>query len=318
MSKIFGFGSVALDFRVITAELGKEYTSKLLAKETLISSGGAVSNSLIQAARLGAETMYLGKLGEDRIGREIVANLEKEGVSTEAVIFDPDAFSPFNVAVYAGEKRRRVGGYLLPNSLASVTEEEILNLSEQMKRGDVLLLEIGEIPFQKSLFMCESAKARGVTVLVDIDLDPILQCGAEIREVEKLFSLADILIPNVECLNPILGENSAEKYAELLSEKYDVTTVITDGERGSISCRPQEKAKRHAPYKVEAVDTVGAGDSFHGSFAFALSIGYSLEEAVAFASVAAAMNCLAFGATTAMPTKKSLENVWNFRKKRVK
>lgn len=319
MSKIYGFGSVALDFRVVTAELGREYTSKLLAKETFVMPGGAVANSLIQSARLGGESVYLGKLGSDSIGKRIVENLRKENVAVEKIVYTDENFSPFNVAVYAGDKRRRIGGYLLENSLNDVTAEEIETFAVDIQRGDILLVEIGEISVEKCLLMCKMAKAKGAKVIVDVDLDPVVQCGATMQTVENLFSLADLLIPNIECLKFLLGETEAEGAAKSLSEKYGVTTIITEGDKGCICCKAQGgDVRRYAAYRIDAVDTVGAGDSFHGSLAYALSVGYSLDMAISFATCAAALNCLGFGATTVMPTKKELENIWDFDRKCLK
>ena len=313
MSKIYGFGSVALDFRGQVADFGKDYTSKLLVQKTDISAGGAVANSLVQAARLGGHAVYLGKLGTDEIGRRIVANLRAENIDTESIIFGNGEISPFNVAIYAGEARRRVGGYLLPNSLFGICAKDVERLSSRFSEGDILLLEIGEIAVESCLYMCRIAKEKGVRIVMDVDLDPVLQCGAKEADARTLFSYADYLIPNGESLKSLFGEIETVAAAQKLSEEYRAFTVITEGDKGCVFCDLSGKAKRQKSFKISSVvDTVGAGDAFHGSFAYALSQNYPPETAVLFATYCAAQNCKAFGATTAMARRSELENIWDF------
>lgn len=299
--RIFGFGSVAVDFRIRTGELGVGYTGKLLAQEIMPSPGGATANALTQAARLGADTALIAKLGHDIIGRQIKDSLYQENIGTSCLIIDPTLSSPFNVAVYAGHGMRRIGGYLLPNSLARWTEEELTYTAGQMAPGDLLLVEIGEIPLPLTLCMCRLAKEKGVRILIDVDLDPCEQCGGQLDDIKAIFALADVLMPNVEAMATLYGSAPAADIVRDLAVRYNTTVIMTQGAAGSLLCRPDGTTTVCPAFPVEATDTVGAGDAFHGSFAFAFSRGAATEDAIAFASWCAAQNCLAFGATAGMP-----------------
>jgi sugar/nucleoside kinase (ribokinase family) len=157
-ASVIGFGTATLDYRIRTADFGVGYTDKLLAREIEVLGGGAIANCLVQAARLGGSAIWLGKLGRDRLAERIVAFLEAEGIDCSRVIYDPSLSSPFNLAVYAGEQRRRVGGYLLANSMAGLSEEDITNLAFSVKPGDWVIAEIGEIPLEAVLLFCRLVK----------------------------------------------------------------------------------------------------------------------------------------------------------------
>jgi sugar/nucleoside kinase (ribokinase family) len=125
MAVVYGFGSAAVDFRIRTADYGDLYKDKLLAQTWAEMGGGAVANFLSQVSRLGVKTAFLGKLGNDVIGKRIIELLEKENVDCSGIIVSDEFCSPFNVAVYSGLEMRRRGGFLIPNSLAKLTEEDI-------------------------------------------------------------------------------------------------------------------------------------------------------------------------------------------------
>ena len=302
--RVFGFGSACVDFRIRTAELGEEYREKLLAQETWPMGGGSTSNCLAQVSRLGGEAHWLGKLGTDPVGDIIIHQLEDEGVGTGCCIRDPAALSPFNLAAYAGEGMRRIGGFLLPNCLAEITPEEIHRLAEHVHGGDWVIVEIGEIPLEDVDLFCTHVKERGGMVAVDVDLDPITQCGAQAELIRRVFSHADVLIPNRTAVRSLYGEDDAEHIAAAMGGDYGVTVVVTAGEDGAWFAPPGESPRHQAPFPAEVVDTVGAGDAFHGGLLFGLADGWPLERAVRLAAACGAAACGARGARTGMPTQE--------------
>ena len=306
MNRIFGLGTAAVDFRIVTPEMGEGYTQKLIARKTEAFGGGAAANCLTQAARLGGKTYYLGRLGDDPIGKEIVRLLEGEGISCECVIKDAKAHSPFNIAVYAGEKKRRVGGYLLPNSLAAIDGKDIDFFISHIETGDWVIAEIGEVPLDSVADFLLKAKKKGAKTVLDVDLDPIVQLGADTVKAYEMFDLADVLIPNMEALEHLYKQNNPEKLAREISWETGAAAVITCGSGGAYVCEPGKEAVHFEAKRIEPVDTVGAGDAFHGGFMYAMSAGKSIYEAVALATECAARNCMKFGAREGMPRKEEL------------
>lgn len=311
MPRIFGFGSATLDFRINTADFGDSYRDKLLARETKVFGGGAAANCLVQVARLSRKAVgwsmrpaWLGKLGRDCIGDGIVSGLEEEGVDCSAALRDATVCSPFNVAVYA--EWRRVGGYLLPNALGTLTPGEVDQLVFVPEPGDWCIVEIGEIPLDSVHGFCRTAHARGVHLVVDVDLDPQRQCVGDPSLIGATLRCADVLAPNRAALRSLYGEIGAPELVDALLAEYGVSVVITSGEDGAYYRDPGQPARHVPAIPVDVVDTVGAGDAFHGGLLYALSRGETLADAVLLGTRCGAAACLKFGARTSMPTMEEL------------
>jgi sulfofructose kinase len=310
---LFGLGTATIDLRIGTADFGPEYRAKLLARTTRMLGGGAAANALHQAALLGASTEWLGRLGRDTIGRIILEDLKAARVGTSRVVAVDGALSPFNLAVYAGPANRRVGGFLLPNCLADVTQSDMDLWAAAPKGGDWCLVEAGEIPLPIVLEFCTRVRRSGVHVLLDIDLDPVAQCvGGSRRLVEDLMRSADYVLPNRDAMAGLYPGLDAKELTEAIRRDCGRPVVTTAGSDGCY-CAAAEGSIVHveAP-TVEVVDTVGAGDAFHGAFAWALMDGQTFVEAVHAGSLCGAANCTAFGARAGMLDRRGYEE---FRKR---
>lgn len=311
MAPIFGFGSATLDFRINTADFGDNYRDKLLARETKVFGGGSAANCLVQVARLSRQAVgsslrpaWLGKLGRDWIGDGIVSGLEEEGVDCSAALRDATVCSPFNVAVYA--EWRRVGGYLLPNALGTLTRDEVRQLASVPEPGDWCIAEIGEIPLETTREFCQTAHTRGVHLLIDVDLDPQRQCVGDPSLIGATLRCADVLAPNRAALRSLYGDIGAPGLVDALAAEYGVSVVITSGADGSYYRDPGQPTRHVPAIPVDVVDTVGAGDAFHGGLLYALSRGETLADAVLLGTRCGAAACLKFGARSSMPTMDEL------------
>lgn len=299
---VYGFGSAALDFRIRTADLGENYRDKLLAQETAVLGGGAVANALVQVSRLGGRSAWLGKLGCDWIGDRIVSGLEAESVSCGHVIRDGAHPSPFNVAVYAGEHRRRVGGYLLPGSLAVLSDEEVERLASVPGREDLLLIEVGEVPLEACLQMAARSRERGIRIALDIDLDPVAQCGASTRDADELLSAADFIIPNFQAMQTLMPGTQPDRMAAEVAGRYDATAIVSAGEMGAWYCEADGEPHHQPAIPIEVVDSVGAGDAFHGGILYGIAHGMEIRRAVDLGARCGSLNCRHTGAREGMAT----------------
>jgi len=297
--RVIGFGTAAVDFRIDTADLGVGYLDKLLARDQQVLGGGATANCLVQVARLGGRASWIGKLGCDWIGDRIMSDLASEGVDCGGAIRSPSVCSPFNVAVYADG--RRVGGYLLPNGLATLTPDEARRLAaESVSPGDWVAAEIGEIPLGTVLAFCVEARARGAAVMVDVDLDPVAQCIGGREAFDGICDAAAVIAPNHGAMRSAYPDCTAERLSRCMSADRNALTVVTAGADGAFACEPGERPVHVASHPVALVDTVGAGDAFHGGLLFALSRGRALADALALASRCGAAACTALGARGGM------------------
>ena len=138
------------------------------------------------------------------------------------------------------------------------------------------------------------AKENGTKVLYD--------AGGLYDGVENLLPYADILIPSEEfALGHTQAEN-AEAAAKILFDKYHPEiVVITQGKKGGIIYDGKE-LKAYPAFPVNAVDSNGSGDVFHGAFAFCISSGYNYYDACVFSSAVSALKCTKIGARNGVPT----------------
>lgn len=308
-AKIWGFGSACIDFRITTIDMGKDYTEKLLAQETNVMGGGATANCLTQIARLGGEAYYIGCLGTDWIGDKIVDLLRMENINCSNIIYKKDQCSPFNVAVYAdGVKRRRVGGYLLANSLRALDFEDIDILAKDIKKDDFLIIEIGETKISDVVKLCNIAKAKGAKIAIDVDLDPVMQCNSSKEAIFNIFTMADLLIPNIGTMNSLFEFENTKQLAEKIAEKCTCDIVITLGAEGCLLYKHESQVISLIPaILTQAIDTVGAGDAFHGGLIYGMAQDYSIEKSIDIATFCASENCKAFGARTGMIRLEALK-----------
>lgn len=298
---LFGFGTATIDFRIVTADLGEEYRSKLLAREIRRYGGGATANSLVQATRLGIETQWLGRIGGGSIGAMILDDLASHRVRTDYVTVDDTLLSPFNLAAYAGEELRRIGGFLLPNSLASYSDGDLSRWAAAVGPDDWCLVEIGEIPIPVVRRFVEQAKARGARIVLDIDLDPVTQCvGGTPDLMAELFAAADYVLPNREAVAGMYRHDTTDELCMRIQADARSPVIMTCGADGACWCDSSGSVRWIEAFPVEVVDTVGAGDAFHGGCVAALMRGLPLETAIEVGNRCGAANCTAFGARSGM------------------
>jgi len=307
IARVLGFGTATIDYRIRTADLGEGYTEKLLAQQVEVLGGGAIANCLVQISRLGVRAVWLGKLGRDRLAEMIVDQLNAEGIDCSRVLYDPKAGSPFNLAVYAGARRRRVGGYLIPGSLAALSEAEVSTLAETVRPGDWAVVEIGEIPLEWVVEFCRQARERGARLAADVDLDPIRQCGSDRRVVAEIFRNQDLIMANQDALLSMYDLPTPRALARRLSKLFGTRCVVSAGAGGCYYSELGDTAEHLPAIPVKVVDPVGAGDAFHGGLLYTLAEGRDFIESLEIARRCAAMNCRRFGAREGMPNRAELE-----------
>jgi sugar/nucleoside kinase (ribokinase family) len=188
-----------------------------------------------------------------------------------------------------------------------LSEEETTILASAVAQGDWVIAEIGEIPLEAVLLFCRQAKSRGARLAVDVDLDPVRQCGADETVVQQIFDLQDLIMANLQALSAVYDTDTAQELARVLKRAFAASAVVTAGVEGCYFSE-SDKAVNHLPaIPVKVVDPVGAGDAFHGGLLYALAADMSFEQALEIGRRCAALNCLALGAREGMPTLAGLE-----------
>jgi ribokinase len=254
--------------------------------------GGKGANQAVAAARLGADTCLIGCIGNDLFGQDLLAHLKKQGINTDYV--EPVTHSTTGTAsitISNGDNHIIV----VPGANYAVTPEFVAKHEQVIAESDILMLQL-EIPLDSVEKAVEIANKHHVKVI----LNP-----APIQPLSKeLLKKIDYLTPN-EYEQQLLFESN--EWTEIEREEMISKCIITKGSKGIVFYSNGEK--EIPSYKVDVVDTTGAGDSFNGALAYSLSHGASLEDACQFANAVAALSVTKLGAQGGMPT---LEEVQTF------
>lgn len=287
MSRIVGIGANVYDTLITVPEYPSEDT-KMRGIEKLESGGGPCATGLVAAAKLGADTAFIGVLSDDAGGKFLKQDMEGYGMDVSLIDIKSgyQCFSSFIILNELNATRTCVfhKGNLPPLILSNRQLEAI-------KAADVLMIDGNEMP--AAIEGARYAKECGTKVLYD--------AGGLYDGIEKLLPYADILIPSEEFSLGCTGAKTSEEAAKILFEKYNPDiVVITCGKRGGILYNGKE-IKSYPAFPVEAVDSNGAGDCFHGAFAFAVSKGYDYESACVFSSAVSAVKCTKIGARQGTP-----------------
>jgi sugar/nucleoside kinase (ribokinase family) len=268
--------------------------TKVAASEFIITGGGCAANAAVAVARLKGRVAFAGPLGgtDDAVSNRILADLGNENVDcTGAVRVDGGTASVSLILLDAsGEKtiatRRGVNlGRALPKDAAALVADV-----------DAVLVDNRFPEFVTAV--CRAARQRKIPVVIDLDQatdvsDPLLALGTHV----------------VSSSEALFGTTGLKEYGAALKKLAGHLSgflAITDGPHGVYWLEGGEV--RHLPaFKVKVIDSLGAGDAFHGGFTLALAEGRALPDIMRFASATAALKCTKFGGAAGAPTRAEVE-----------
>ena len=288
MIKIVGIGANVCDTLITVPNYPKEDT-KLRANTVSQSGGGPCATGLVAASKLGAKCAYIGMLTDDGAGKFLMEDMEKYGVSTEFVNVNP-GYTSFSSYIWLAEDEATRTCVFHKGDIPK------WELSDAQKKAiaDAEILMIDGNDMEEAMEAVKIAKENGTKVLYD--------AGGLYEGVENLLPYADILIPSEEFSLGFTGANNVCDAAKILFEKFSPeVVVITQGKEGGIIFDGNEVV--HYPaFLVDAVDSNGSGDVFHGAFAFAITNKMSYNKACIFSSAVSALKCTKIGARCGVPT----------------
>lgn len=252
--------------------------------------GGKGANQAVAAARLGGEVTMIGRVGDDAFGQDILNNFKANAVNTQNV--KPVTHSESGTAhIILAEGDNSI--VFVEAANREVTPEYVDQAAEAIRNADIVLIQ-QEIP-EETVVRVSSLCAEYGT--------PLLLNPAPARTVpQEVIDNAAYITPN-EHEAEILFQGMSP--AEAL-RKYPNKLFITEGSKGVRYFDGAEEILVPT-YKVVAVDTTGAGDTFNAAFAVALAEGKPLQESIRFANRAASLSVTKFGAQGGMPTRDEVE-----------
>jgi len=262
--------------------------SKVEMKNIIHEGAGPTATAVVTAAKLGASTGFIGKVGDDANGKFILDEFKKYNVDVKGIVIEKGASSASSL-VWVDEKtgKRSIAWNMGTKSSLKLKELD----KESIKSSKVLHLDGHEIA--AALEAGKLIKNKGGKVSLD--------GGTITPNIEEIIKITDILIVSEEFAVGFTGCSNSEDYLEKLWEFDPEVLIVTKGENGLCAYIDGEYIERDA-FKVNAVNTTAAGDVFHGAFLFAYISDMETRKALAFASAVAALKCTQYSVRPAIPT----------------
>ncbi|MFW9996064.1 MAG: ribokinase [Candidatus Odinarchaeota archaeon] len=270
--------------------------------------GGKGANQAVASARSGSKTAFIGKLGQDTFGDQMLSNLAKEGIDTSVVIRDPDNASGVAIILIDSTGQNMIS--VAPGTNEKLLPGDIKNAADMIQNASSLVVQM-EIPVEviKEIFSIVS-KNNTVKILNPAPFKPVPL---------DILKQVDIITPNENellKLHSSLGlktkvKKGTENMIQVMKDihRHGVRKIVTTlGDRGCLVHNGKNEEVLHIPaFKVNAIDTVGAGDCFNGVLASRMCKGDDLVTAARYANAAASIAVTMRGAQTSMPFEKQIE-----------
>jgi sulfofructose kinase len=247
-----------------------------------LAGGGGAATAAVTVAKLGGYSALVTIHGRDQHGALARAELESYGVNCDGVIEQACPTMVSGVLVDSAGERRIIPYY--PTALEDTAAAKLTAAGFQVVLSD------GHFP-RLTEGVLRDARARRIPVVASFGTPRHLQ----------LSRYADYLLVSEECATAVLGRNAPEAAFDALQQSADQVVGITLGEQGFLY-RAGGDVRHISAFPVEVIDTTGAGDVFHGAFAYAVASGWELLYCGLFASVTAALSCQALGGRAGIPS----------------
>ena len=299
--KIVVVGSCNTDM-VIKADRLPVPGETILGGTFFMNPGGKGANQAVAASRMGGNITLISKTGNDVFGKQSVMLYTAENIKTDYIFSDPK--HPSGVALITVDSQGENCIVVASGANAYLTPSDIDKASAEIEGSDLVLMQL-EIPIETVEYVAEMASKKGIKVI----LNPAPARALSDNLLKNLY----IIIPNkseAEILSGIKVSDieSAKQAADIISAKGVDIVVITLGSQGALIKEHNEYLFVEA-FKVDALDTTAAGDTFCGAFCVGLSEGRSIPDAVRLAARAAAITVTRMGAQASIPYRSELSSL---------
>ena len=264
--------------------------------------GGKGANQAVQAARMGAEVMMVGRVGKDMFGQEMRNSLAHHGVDIRHVQEDSDTTTAVGCITVDSTGDNSI--VVVPQANMRIRESDVADALLPLEGDRVLLLQL-EIPLAANIQAARIAREKGWKVILNpAPAQPLP---------EELLELSDYLTPNEIELEMLAGRTLTED-ADLVPAARSLLrhgvqgVIVTLGEKGALVVTADNEMRVPA-FVVAAVDTTAAGDAFTGALAVALAERISLDDAIGLANAAGALAVTRPGAQPSLAKRRDIEDL---------
>ena len=267
---------------------------KCMTNEFVVVPGGCAVNAAIAIARLGGRAHYVGPLGHpaDTVSNQIIDQLTREGVGTIGAVRVPEATAPVSGIMIDGTGERMIATYRDKRIESARVADP-----DRLVTGMSMVLADNRFPhFVRPI--CEAARRQGIPVLLDGDRPTVAD--------DPLFLVPTHVVFSSECLRATTGQQDLATGLLRMRSHSNAFLAVSDGP-GPVRYLDGSAVQKLPVFKVDAVDTLAAGDVFHAGIALALAEGRDEIAAMRFGSAAAAIKCTRFGGSIGAPKRAEVD-----------
>jgi sulfofructose kinase len=289
---VVGMGLNSVDFLCLVPEFPTP-NSKMQMRRFSKQGGGQVATAMVALSRWGVKAKYMGKVGEDELGRFSLHSIRQEGVDISSVMTEPHATNQFAMIIVDGSTGERT---ILWNRDDRLTYREGELRKDEVCSGKILHLDGHDI--HAALQCGKWAREERIPTVIDLDkVEPLTS---------ELIKGIDFVITSSR-FPALYTEISDREKAFLELQKHTSGFLCaTLGHEGAMALVEGKVIYVEGP-KVKTVDTTGAGDVFHGGFIYGLLQNWEVGEILRFANAAAALKCKEFGGRRGIPTLEEIQ-----------
>jgi ribokinase len=294
-------GGINMDLVTISARFPQPGET-VVGRRFLTYPGGKGANQAVAAARMGAATAMVGRVGDDVFGPQLIETLTASGINVEGVAVAQDTTSGIAVINIDESAQNQIIQILGANDTCG--DAEAVWVRQALANASTLMLQL-EVSVDLSLRVAKEAFEQGKTVI--LDPGPVRPIPPE------FFPYCSVITPNeteAQALVgfPVVDRTSAAQAAEQLLAKGVGVAVVKLGAQG-VYFATTDGGDFVTPFQVDAIDSVAAGDAFNGALAVSLAVGATLEQSVRTAAAAGALAVTKSGAQDSMPYRKEVEGL---------
>jgi ribokinase len=298
--KLVVLGSINAD-HILNIEQFPQPGETVIGKQYTVAFGGKGANQAVAAGRAGADISFIACVGEDDIGERVRKQLASDDIDTSPVEAISGATTGVALIFVNAEGENVIG--IDAGANKAVTPEYLNRYQQNIIEASALLMQL-ESPLETVIAAAKLAKQHNTQVI----LNPAPACDLP----AELLSLVDIITPNeteAERLTGVQVNNNddAARAAKVLHEKGIDTVIITLGSKG-VWLSQKGEGKQIVGFRVKAIDTIAAGDTFNGALVTSLLEGKSMESSVRFAHAAAAIAVTRPGAQPSVPWRHEIDD----------
>lgn len=265
---------------------------KYRAHGRTVTGGGVAANAAVTVARLGGEARFLGAVGDDETGARIMASLEAENVEAATVRVLTGRSSPESIVLVDSFGER----WIVNHASADLFDVAAVPTVAELGAPDVVLTDM----------RWRNGAVAALTAARDLGIPGVVDCDHAPPDAPGILEQASHVVFARTTLLEWAGTSDLEEALHVAAERLDAWIGATAGSDGTWWLETGRLV--HMPaLEVTAVDTLGAGDVFHGAFALGLAEGMSTRGAIRFGSAAAALKCTRFGGREGIPTRAELD-----------